>query len=89
MHLRDRLTLLLIAFAASCAGGTFALIGPQAGSWPSVLSAAGHVSGPTASADIFVAPPNTPFAADWQRKVKGGAALILEGSSPLAASFGF
>jgi hypothetical protein len=89
MHLRNRLTSLLIGFAASCAGGTFALIGPQAGSWPSVLSAAGHVSGPAVSADIFVAPQNTPFAPDWQSRVKVGAALILEGSSPLAASFGF
>jgi hypothetical protein len=74
---------------APVAGGTFAIIGAQAGSWPSVLSSAGHVSGPAASADIFVAPPNTPAAAGWEGKVKDGATLILEGSSPLGASFGF
>jgi hypothetical protein len=88
MQLRNSL-LLLTAFAASCSGGTFAIVGPQAGSWPSILSSAGHVPGAAASADIFVAPPGTPAAADWQTKVKNGAALILESSSPLGASFGF
>ncbi|MGD1073174.1 MAG: hypothetical protein ABSB15_23925, partial [Bryobacteraceae bacterium] len=89
MRLRNRAILLFVAFAASCAGGTFAILGPRAGSWPSVLSAAGHVSGPAASADIFVAPSGTPASVDWQSKVKNGVALILEGSSPLGVSFGF
>ncbi len=39
-------------------------------------------------ADINVAPLNAP-AADWRSKAMNGAAVILEGSSPLAASFGF
>jgi len=56
---------LFIASAAPVAGGTFAIIGAQPGSWPSVLSSAGHVSGPPASADIFVAPPGTPAAAGF------------------------
>jgi hypothetical protein len=85
----SRLALALLALTSPCYSGTFAVLGPQTGSWPSILSSVGHVPGSAASADIFVAPPNTPAAADWQAKVKAGAALILEGSSPLAASFGF
>jgi len=87
MHLRS--SFLLIGLAPVCFGGTFAVLGPQAGSWPAVLSAVGHVPGPAASADILVALPGTPAAADWKKKVEGGAALIVEGSSPLAGSFGF
>lgn len=84
-----------LTLAPLCVGGTFAILGPQAGTipspWTAILSSVGHipVSSDIASADIFVAPPGTPAAADWQGKVDGGAALILEGSSPLAASFGF
>ena len=80
---------LTIAWAPFCAGGTFAVLGPQAGSWPSILSSAGHFSAPVSSAEIFVAPPGTPASADWKSKVEKGAALVLEGSSPLAASFGY
>ncbi|MDQ1472022.1 MAG: hypothetical protein QOJ99_3502, partial [Bryobacterales bacterium] len=87
MQLRS--SVLLIGLAAHCYSGTFALVGTQTGSWPVVLSAVGHVPGPAANADVFVAPPNTSAAVDWQGKVKGGATLILEGASPLAASFGF
>jgi hypothetical protein len=89
MPLQNKLALALMALASPCCAGTFAVLGSQSGSWPAVLSSVGHVPGSAASADIFVAPPNTAAAADWQAKVKAGAALILEGSSPLAASFGF
>ncbi len=88
MHLRNSV-ILAVALAFPAFGGTFAVLGPQAGSWPSILSAAGHFAAPAASADIFVAPPGTPASADWKTKVEKGAALILEGSSPLAASFGY
>ena len=54
-----------------------------------ILSSAGHFSAPVSSAEIFVAPPGTPASADWKSKVEKGAALILAGSSPLAASFGY
>lgn len=81
--------LAFLILAGRASGGTFAVVGPETGSWPAVLSAVGHVSGPPASADLFVALPNTSAAADWQSKVRGGAALILEGASPLATSFGF
>src|SRR5271154_6198015 len=83
------LPLVFFAMAPACLGGTFAVLGPQSGSWPTVLSSVGHVPGPAASADIFIAPPGTPTAVDWKKKIEGGAALILEGSSPLAGSFGF
>jgi len=88
MRLRNSF-LLVAVLAPVCFGGTFAVLGPPGGPWPAVLSSVGHVPGLAASADIFVAPPGTAAAADWKKKVEGGAALILEGSSPLAASFGF
>ena len=81
--------LLALLLAPAGVGGTFAVLGPRTGSWPAVLSSVGHIAGPAAEADIFVALPGTPPAADWRSKVQNGAAMILEGSSPLAASFGF
>lgn len=60
-----------------------------AGPWPLILSSGGHLAGPAASADVFVALPGTPAAADWRARVESGAVLILEGSSSLASSFGF
>ncbi|MEP6715935.1 MAG: hypothetical protein ABJC09_10190 [Terriglobia bacterium] len=85
--MRLRNSLLLVP--AICSASTFAVLGPRPGPWPAILSSAGHIPSPAAGAEIFVALPGSPAAADWQAKVKNGAALILEGSSPLAASFGF
>jgi hypothetical protein len=79
----------LVAFAGPCCAGTFAVLGAQAGSWPDVLSSVGHVAGPVASAGIIVARPGASRSPEWQARVEGGAALILEASSPLAESFGF
>ncbi|MDE3198603.1 MAG: hypothetical protein KGN84_19805 [Acidobacteriota bacterium] len=87
MRLRNSFLSLLLA--VPCLGGTFAVLGTHAGSWPSVLSAAGHVPAPASSATILVAPIDTPPSSEWQARVNGGAVLILEGTSPLAASFGF
>ncbi len=81
------LVFLALAFCADAA--TFAVLGPRPGPWPALLSSVGHLPAPAASAEIFVAPAGTPASADWQAKVKAGAVVILEGSSPLAASFGF
>src|SRR5665213_2412414 len=89
MHLRNRLPAVVILLAARCFGGTFAVLGPQPGPWPSILSSAGHAPGPAASADILVAPVGIPLSSDWPARVKSGAVLILEGPSPLARSFGF
>ncbi len=102
MHLRNnptpknapemRAPLILLVFGlfpVASPAGTFAVIGAKATSWPTILTSVGHVPGPATSADIVVAPANTPASADWEARVKGGAALILEGPSPLAAAFGF
>ncbi len=88
MHLRNSL-LLAASLSSCCFGGTFAVLGPQAGAWPAILSSAGHLPAPAGSAEIVVAPPGAPASADWTSKVRKGTALILEGSSPLAASFGY
>jgi hypothetical protein len=69
--------------------GVFTVLSQQPGSWPAILSSAGHAPGTAQNADIVVIPPGTPAGADWQKRVQLGSALILEGSSPLAASFGF
>src|ERR1700722_18828678 len=89
MRLRNRILVAAIASAPFCAGGTFAVVGPQAGSSPSILSSARHLPAPASSAEIFVATTGTPITVDWKSKVEKGAALILEGASPLAASFGY
>ncbi len=93
MRLRARAAAALfggvLCCAAACRGGTFAIVGAQPGAWPGILGSVGHIAGPAAEAEIFVALPGTPDAADWHAKVRGGATLIVEGSSPLAASFGF
>ena len=90
MPSRNNLAILLLAaFVPACHAGTFAVIGAKPGSWPAILASVGHVPAPAASADIMVAPAGTPSSADWQARVKNGAALILEGPSPLAAAFGF
>src|SRR5580704_17330494 len=72
-----------------CSAGSFAVLGTQPGPWPSILSSVGHIAGPVAAADILVASSATPASVDWNHRLENGAALILEGSSPLAASFGF
>ena len=84
-----RKALLALALVPLCQAGTFTVLGPQTAAWPAILSSVGHIPGPAATADIFVIPPGTPAAVDWKSKVESGATLILEGSSPLAASFGF
>src|SRR5580704_804690 len=88
MHSQNRLVIFL-SLAPLCSGGTFTVLGSVPGAWPAILSSVGHISGPPASADIIVASPATPASADWKGRVDSGLAIILEGSSPLAASFGF
>ena len=89
MHLQNRLAISLFALTPLCSAGTFAVLGAQPGSWPAILSSVGHIPAPAATADILVAPPDTPASADWKTKIANGLTLILEGPSPLAASFGF
>jgi len=88
MHSRNSLLILLLAVAPGFAG-TFFVPAAPAGSWSSILSAAGHFPGTSEDSDIFVAPPGTPRSPEWQTRLDRRAAIILEGSSPLAASLGF
>jgi hypothetical protein len=87
-HCRGSVIISLV-LAPLCSAGTFTVLGSVPGPWPAILSSVGHISGPPASADIIVAPAATPASADWKGRIDNGAALILEGSSPLAAGFGF
>jgi hypothetical protein len=80
---------ILLFIASSAWGGTFTVIGAQPGSWPAILESVGHVPAAAADSNIYVATAGTAASAEWQKRVADGAALILEGSSPLAASFGF
>lgn len=89
MRLQNRLASILVALAPLSSAGTFTVLGSQPGPWPAILSSIGHIAGSPPTADIFVAPPNTPASGDWKAKLENGALLILEGPSPLAASFGF
>ncbi len=80
----------LLLTALPCLAGTFFVPAGAPDPWPAILSAAGHApSTLAATADIVVAPLNAPAAADYRARIMNGAALILEGSSPLASSFGF
>jgi hypothetical protein len=80
----------LFAFTAACSAGTFHVPAGAPGPWPLILASAGHVAAAEdAGADIYVAPPNAPASPDWRAKAMNGAAVILEGSSPLASGFGF
>jgi hypothetical protein len=80
----------LFACAAACNAGTFRVPASAPGSWPLILSSAGHAPAEgSAAADIYVAPLNAPASPDWRAKAMSGAAVILEGSSPLASEFGF
>src|SRR3954469_10944988 len=75
--------------ASAGTAGTFFVPAGAPGAWPLILASAGHAPSTQASADIYVAPLNAPASPDWRARVMSGAAVILEGSSPLASSFGF
>lgn len=75
--------------APPCSAGTFFVPATAPGSWPLILSSAGHAPAAGTNADIYIAPLNAAASPDWRARVQSGAAVILEGTSPLAASFGF
>ena len=84
----------LLFFGAPGLAGTFVVPAHESAPWSAILASAGHIAatqskGAPVAADIYVAPRNAPASADYRAKVMGGAAMILEGSSPLASSFGF
>jgi hypothetical protein len=64
---------------------TYQVVGGDPGSWPAILSSIGLVQG---DRGVVVALEGS-APADWAARVNAGTFLILEGDSPLAASFGF
>jgi hypothetical protein len=71
-------SLLLLSLASAAWG--------QSNPWPQILSSIGVQP---AMGNVLIAGPSTPVESSWRVKVESGAYLILEGESPLAASFGF
>lgn len=83
---------LLLAASAAFAGEPqpdFAVIGPDAGAWPQILSSVGFSRQDSGLAKIYVLRPAAAASKEWTGRVERGAFLILEGESPLAESFGF
>jgi hypothetical protein len=80
-----------LAAALPCAAATltFHVAGDDPGGWPTILSSIGLQSA-AAHGDIEVIPSGASTnETDWISRVEHGTILILEGASPLAASFGF
>ena len=67
----------------------FCVIGAKAGGWDPLLSSVGYLREDSDRAKIFVLRPGTAASQKWAQRVARGAYLILEGESPVAASFGF
>ena len=88
MRLRNSLVLALCV-SSTVSAGTFVVSPGAPVAWSAILSSVGHAQAISGSGDIYVAPPNAANSPDWRTKVTNGAALILEGASPLATSFGF
>ncbi len=78
-------TSVLFAQAAFAASLTFHVEGPGAGVWQEALSALGLSA--NEKADVIVVPSGV--SGDFLARVEQGAILIIEGESPVAASFGF
>jgi len=88
--MRSRASWLFFAALGPCGAATltFHVAGADPGGWPAILSSIGLQS--AARGDIEVIPSGiAPEPADWAKRVESGTILILEGASPLAASFGF
>ncbi|HUA86590.1 MAG TPA: hypothetical protein VMB85_22180 [Bryobacteraceae bacterium] len=88
MNRRVVLLSLLACSYLNAATFSYHVLGDASGSWPAILSSVGLVNAPAASAAIIVAPHGTPADPKWAARVQSGAILVLEGDSPLAASFG-
>src|ERR1051326_1536392 len=77
---------LLLCAPIHAAALSYRVLADNPGAWPAVLSSIGLVKG---AGDVVVAPAGTAAAPDWSARVERGTILVLEGESPLAASFGF
>jgi len=81
--------LLLVALPAAAATLTFHVAGADPGGWPAILSSIGLQNAAT-GADVEVIPTGVSSSeTDWSSRVEHGTILVIEGASPLAASFGF
>ncbi|HUP03432.1 MAG TPA: hypothetical protein VMU19_05555 [Bryobacteraceae bacterium] len=95
MRLRVRAVVGAVFFAlAAAAGGSaatpsFAVLAPDGGSWPQLLSSIGLQPDAAAEAQVLVARAGAAYSAEMAERVARGAILVLEGSSPLAEGFGF
>ncbi|MGH9647797.1 MAG: hypothetical protein ACRD4E_13380 [Bryobacteraceae bacterium] len=80
---------LLAALPCAAATLTFHIAGDDPGGWPAILSSIG-LQNVASHGDIEVIPAGAASSeTDWSSPVEHGTILILEGASPLAASFGF
>ena len=89
MHLRTRLILLLTLFATNAGAQSFAVLSADAGPWPALLGSIGLQPEAAATARVLIARPAAALDASLTARVTAGTLLVLEGQSPLAASFGF
>ncbi len=68
---------------------TFHVAGDDPGGWPAILSSIG-LQNAMVRGDVEVIPAGAiSTETDWSSRVERGTILIIEGASPLAASFGF
>ncbi|HEY2842738.1 MAG TPA: hypothetical protein VGJ09_03775, partial [Bryobacteraceae bacterium] len=78
---------LLLAVPCAAATLTFHVAGDDSGGWPAILASIGLQQ--ASAGDIEVIPGGAASAVtDWPQRVEHGTILVLEGASPLAASFG-
>ena len=87
--MRSLISFILLSLPCAAATLTFHIAGDDSGGWPSILSSIG-LQNVAAHADIEVIPAGVATTdTDWPQRVEHGTILVLEGASPLAASFGF
>lgn len=70
----------------SAASLTFSVEGGDRGAWVELLSAIGLVEGRAGDADVIVLAEGA--TGDYRARAERGAIVVLEGDSPVAASFG-
>src|SRR5579871_3603936 len=88
MSFRNSFAIFILASAAHAGGFSYRVLGDHATTWDAALSSIGLVKG---SGDaVVIAPAGTAGSAEqWSERIESGTILVLEGESPLAASFGF
>jgi hypothetical protein len=69
---------------------SYHVIGDDPGSWPRILGSVGLSADTSAPTSIFVVRDRSPLtAAEWLARAQSGSIVIVEGSTPIAQSFGF